>query len=84
MSVSASRSDLNIQEKLKTGIKTPEAQIAQLTALLRSPRLPGKALRVLAGLVRRMPPPRTPYTGQELEVLLLLSTALKRAGMWRP
>jgi hypothetical protein len=85
--------DSNIQEKLKTPNKKraakprtkalpapPEARVAALAALLRSPGYLGQLLRVLARLLRD--PGKSP-TSQDLEMLLLLTVALERAGMWR-
>lgn len=84
-------SDLNIQENLKTCIKKPaalggnlhtatEEQIEALAALLGSTTFTGKVLRVL---VRRLRHPERDYTNNELEVLLALTIALERNGMWR-
>jgi hypothetical protein len=93
MRVPVKRSDLNIQEKLKTPNKNhtdqtakppgtgppAEAKIAVLVSMLRSPHFTGEVLRVL---VRRLRNPGLPYTSKELETLLLLTVALERAGMW--
>ena len=83
MSVSVSRSDPNIQEKLKTNTnkahRPVELQVMVLAGILRSPRFLGKVLRVLVDRLRH---PDRPYTNRELEVLLLLTLALERAGMW--
>lgn len=54
-------------------------QVLVLTDLLHSPDWVGEVLRVL---VRRLRHPGKPYTSKELEVLLLLTLALERAGMW--
>ena len=84
---------LNIQEKLKNtdkkrsekahkppGVDPPaDARIAVLVGLLRSPDFTGEVLRVLT---RRLRNPGLPYTSKELEILLLLTVALERAGMW--
>lgn len=50
-----------------------------LAGILHSAHWTGEVLRVL---VRRLRHPDKPYTNKELEVLLLLTLALKRAGMW--
>lgn len=80
---------LNIQEKVKNTItKGPvdnglaeraNRKIAALDKALRSPGVTGQVLRVLVG---RLQHPQRNYTGKELEILLLLTAALKRAGMW--
>lgn len=89
-----SPASLNIQEKLKTSDKkrtdlpaissggddTPaEAKITVLAGILRSPGFTGEVLRVLA---RRLRYPGLAYTSKELEILLALTVALERAGMW--
>jgi hypothetical protein len=94
MSISVhSTIDLNIQEKDKNTVKTllppgmlantraapTEAQITLLAASLRSPHFTGQVLRVL---VRRLRYPENPYTSKDLEILLLVTMALERAGMW--
>ncbi|HXA25624.1 MAG TPA: hypothetical protein VNW90_25375 [Acetobacteraceae bacterium] len=73
-------SDLNIQEKFKTSDKKHTIdRIAALADTLRSPTFTGEVLRVL---VNRLRHPERAYTSKELEMLLLLTLALERAGMW--
>jgi hypothetical protein len=84
-------SELNIQEKIKNSDKKPavtppmpvkpepDARIALLTGLLTEDSPTGEVLRVL---VRRLRYPGLAYTSRELEVLLTLTIALERAGMW--
>lgn len=50
-----------------------------LDKALRSPGVTGQVLRVLVGRLRH---PERAYTSKDLEVLLLLTAALQRAGMW--
>lgn len=47
--------------------------------MLRSPHWLGDVLRVLTVRLRH---PNQPYTSKELEILMLLTLALRRAGMW--
>jgi hypothetical protein len=94
MTVPAIRSDLNIQEKRKTTDKIPvpkppnatstagpppDTRVEALADTLRSSTFTGEVLRVL---VRRLRHPEHAYTSKELEMLLLLTLALDRAGMW--
>jgi hypothetical protein len=89
-------SDLNIQEKFKTsdkkptakpheaelahsGAPPPDTRIAALADTLRSSTFTGEVLRIL---VNRLRHPERAYTNRELEMLLLLTLALERAGMW--
>jgi len=88
-----SPASLNIQEKLKTSDKNRtdlpatspggdlpcEIKIATLVNVLRSPDWAGDVLRVLT---RRLRYPGLAYTSKELEILLLVTVALERAGMW--
>lgn len=94
MLFSATRSEPNIQEKHNStstqrataptsasGIgQPPETHVEVLAVLLRSSDFTGDVLRVLVHRVRH---PAKPYTSKELEVLLTLTLALERAGMWR-
>jgi hypothetical protein len=87
MRVSALCTDPTIQEKHKTttgGTGTSEPcvvlQVSVLAAMLRSRHFPGEVLRVL---VRRLRHPEWPYTDRELRVLLVLTLALQRNGMWK-
>lgn len=76
---------LNIQEKVKNVDKKPPArppvaeQVALVAAQLGAPGIVGDVLRVLVGRLRH---PAKTYTSKELEVLLVLTIALKHARMW--
>jgi hypothetical protein len=82
-------SPTNIQENIKTCDKKltvgnphsrpSEEQIEWLASLLVSRGPLGGVLRVLTDRLRH---PGRPYTNRELEVLLLVTCALERAGLW--
>lgn len=52
-----------------------------LAALLKDHHFVARAFRALA---HRLVEPASPYTNDDLEMLLLVTLALDRAGLWRP
>lgn len=71
---------LNIQKVNKNTPPPLEMKITVLAGLLRSSHWYGEVLRTLTNRLRH---PAKPYSDKDLEVLLLLTLALERAGIGR-
>ena len=80
MSQATSPAELNIHDLGKYLNTKQQKQVTMLTRMLSDGSLTGRVLQVLIGRIRN---PEGPYSDEDLEVLLLVSLAEKRAALER-
>ena len=80
MPQATSAAELNIHDLGKYLNTKQQKQVAMLTRMLSDGSLTGRVLQVLIGRIRN---PEGPYSDEDLEVLLLVSLAEKRAALER-
>ena len=80
MPQATSAAELNIHDLGKYLNTKQQKQVTMLTRMLSDGTLTGRVLQVLIGRIRN---PEGPYSDEDLEVLLLVSLAEKRAALER-
>jgi hypothetical protein len=80
MPQATSAAELNIHDLGKYLNTKQQKQVTMLTRMLSDGSLTGRVLQVLIGRIRN---PEGPYSDEDLEVLLLVSLAEKRAALER-